>query len=273
MLVLLAGCGGSHPPIGAPGAVLQSRTIETHTAGKTYSTGLHHHQVFRFSGTEQTFVVPQRVTHVRIKASGAGGAGYGANFSGNGGYLAATIPVMPGETLYVFVGGVDGFNGGGASDVRQGGDSLESRVVVAAGGGGAGGGSDRFGGSGGAGGGVTGGNGTAGDSIKHYGDGGGGGQGGSQNAGGGGGNGDSGKGCKAAPDGSVGALGSGGAGGNSTCDGTGAGGGGGGYYGGGGGGGGSSYVESDAAHVIDEAGDGASGMDGQIIISWNKHDL
>ena len=85
---------------------------------------------------------------------------FGSGPSALGGLVKATIPVTPGETLAVFVGGAgipegNGYNGGGAngnsgtcsgsgcggggggaSDVRQSGDSLKSRVVVAGGGGG-----------------------------------------------------------------------------------------------------------------------------------------
>ncbi|MCW5853849.1 MAG: hypothetical protein KIT87_27525, partial [Anaerolineae bacterium] len=144
-------------------------------------------QVFDYTGAEQIFIVPARVTSVTITALGAQG---GASFSipgGLGGETVATISVTPGQTLYVYVGGIGGtgsfagggtggFNGGasggstiaggpggggggGASDVRQGGNTLANRVVVAGGGGGAGGG---LGGAGGAGGGTTGGMGAAG---------------------------------------------------------------------------------------------------------------
>ncbi len=94
--------------------------------------------------------------------------------------MTATLTVVPGEILNVFVGGqggagaaggLGGFNGGGAggtgtsffggggggaSDIRRGGIALSNRVVVAGGGGGG-----AFTGVGGAGGGTTGGAGTA----------------------------------------------------------------------------------------------------------------
>jgi hypothetical protein len=59
---------------------------------------------------------------------------------GLGGHAGATVPVTPGEMLRVRVGGNRGFNsgndhGGGATDVRRGGDTLTSRIVVAGGGG------------------------------------------------------------------------------------------------------------------------------------------
>src|SRR5208283_3929205 len=81
----------------------------------------------------QNYIVPFGVTQATIVAAGAQGA------NTDGGSVTATIPVTPGESLAVYVGGanvgaVGGFNGGGssggggcngggggASDVRQGG--------------------------------------------------------------------------------------------------------------------------------------------------------
>jgi len=139
---------------------------------------------FAYTGGEQQWVVPAGVTSVRIAATGArGGTGSPSFAGGTGARAVASVPVTPGQVLYVEVGGqgvngvrgsnavvAGGFNGGGsapqssnyfgggggggASDVRlvprlQGGASLPSRLVVAAGGGGGGGGDD--GGTGGAG--------------------------------------------------------------------------------------------------------------------------
>ena len=181
---LLAGCGGSQPPLGAPGAMPQN-------------TAAHGSKTFNYFGSEQHFKVPRGVTQLTVTARGASGP-YGATGSyctvigGLGGVVKATIPVTPGETLAVFVGGEGtigavcgsqygngngGFNGGGdggragynyygdggggASDVREGGSALSDRVLVAGGGGGqgaryqggaAGAGGGRRGGAGGSGG-------------------------------------------------------------------------------------------------------------------------
>ncbi len=128
---MLAGCGGSQPPIGTPGAA-DARSEK-------------HSQTFSFTGSEQTFKVPAGVTHLTITARGASGArGYGFLFAtpppgGLGGIVIATISVTPRERLAIFVGGggrAGGFNGGGAvADVR--GDLMaaarvEGRVVVLA---------------------------------------------------------------------------------------------------------------------------------------------
>lgn len=121
-------------------------------------------QTFGYTGGSQTFVVPPLVSFVSIEcwgAEGTAGGGTVPGAGGKGGRIKVRLPVTPGETLTVRVGGKPttssaGFNGGGASstststrrggggggatDVRQGGTDLASRVVVAGGGGGGGGG-------------------------------------------------------------------------------------------------------------------------------------
>ncbi len=123
-------------------------------------------RTFAFTGSEQTYHVPAGIHSVRVKAIGAPGGDKA--FDGAGGYgakLVADLVVVPGQTLYVEVGGdgdgatlpTSGWNGGGvttatdnlagygggASDVRlkprASATTLNSRVVVAGGGGGAGG--------------------------------------------------------------------------------------------------------------------------------------
>ena len=264
---MLAGCGGSQPLIGAPGGMPNA----SYPAPRNK-----HSQTFSFTGDKQQFQVPAGVRQVTVVASGASGP-YGATSSyctvvgGLGGVVKATIPVTPGETLAVFVGGEGtigaacgsqhgdgsgGFNGGGdggrsgygyigdggggASDVRERGSALSDRILVAGGGGG---GARYHGGTAGAGGGRRGGAGGMGSGPGPVG---GGGSGGTQKRGG--------RGGKASPyygppeaghpghHGSLCAGGEGGEGGMSLSgygtSGGGGGGGGGGYYGGGGGGGG-----------------------------------
>lgn len=254
---LFAGCGGLQPPIGATGVM----TLR----GDSFP----HHKTFRYTGNEQSFVVPKSVTSLDVVARGGAGGGsvYYTSRSGRGGRVHAVLPVRPGEKLFIFVGGsggydsfqrIGGFNGGGnpgrccegafggggASDVRRGGIRINDRILVAAGGGGEGG-FECCGGAGGVGGGLSGGDG--GNALYGYGDGGGGGgQGGTQYSGGSGGKiwkGYS-KRYGRAHHGLPGRKGSGGDGGlagfgeGSSSDGGAGGGGGGGFYGGGGGGGG-----------------------------------
>ena len=133
-------------------------------------------ETFTHTGAPQTWIVPEHVASATIDAYGAEGGGSACGDQGGlGGHAVATVSVVPGNTLYVMVGGMGtdfdcnggpshsagGYNGGGdvngpgpsgggASDIRTGLADLGSRLVVAGGGGGLGG----------AGGGLTGGNGT-----------------------------------------------------------------------------------------------------------------
>ena len=240
-------------------------------------------QVYSFTGGAQTFVVPESITLISIDALGAaggsGGDGTGDGSGGRGGQAVGDLAVTPGETLHVYVGGVGtsfaspgsagGFNGGGnlgpvctftgdpagtgggASDIRQGGNTLNDRVLVAAGGGGGGAGGSGNGTRGGDGGGITGstsedGNATGGTQAT-----------GGQNMGFNNPN------CAMGTDGALGVGG--------TGDGNDGGGGGGGYYGGGGGnnngagGGGSSYVGGVSAGGTNG---GQNSGDGLVTISW-----
>lgn len=274
-LALLPGCGSAQLP------------SEQHFA--TTPARLAHHQTFRFTGAQQSFTVPAGVTSVKVVALGAAGEmpSNGAS-SGDGGRVSAVVPVQSLEVLYVYVGGTGsygrrgkgGFNGGakggalglgggGASDVRQGGNELADRIVVAGGGGGG-----SFKALGGAGGGNTGG---SGGSVSGNGGGGGG---GTQTTGGKGGA--PGKMFTKSWRGHRGKNGTLGNGGNHyTFFGIGGGGGGGGYYGGGGGGGGaayygygggggggSSYIEPNAQRGRMWRGWKSATGNGLVVLSW-----
>jgi hypothetical protein len=256
-IALLAGCGQPQLPSGAS---LNEATRVGNTESKT----------FHYTGQGQQFRVPAGVHKITVDAWGAAGAASDTP-GGNGGRVSATIPVTPGEKLFVFVGGTSGFNGGadggtsshypkgclndcagggggGASDIRLDGSALGDRVFVAGGGGGAGGddysyssGSSGAGPLGGGGGRRIGGRGRPAKFGAH------GGGGGTQSKGGHGGaggpgiyHGDEGQ------SGTRGTLADGGAGGYGVPYGyvAGGGGGGGGYYGGGGGGGGGGWPSS-----------------------------
>lgn len=117
-VLLLPGCGGSPPPIGALSETPQQ------LVSQSTEKSLPYHHTFKYSGTEQTFKVPDGVTSITVVARGAAGAGIGeyGNLSGFGGRVYAVIPVTPRERLHIYVGGagVDygprgygGFNGGG----------------------------------------------------------------------------------------------------------------------------------------------------------------
>jgi len=241
------------------------------------SVGGNQSVTFNYSGGMQTWTVPANVTSITVDARGAQGGSYSYGNGGMGGKTVATIPVVPGQTMYVFVGGspgwanmtggyngggqgynwgnwnYNGLAGGGASDVRIGGTALTDRKVVAGGGGGAG--PYYYGycynNHGGPGGNTTGGNGfrCGGYSVSYCG------QGGSQVAGG--------TGASGYP---AGTLGNGGGSGYMG------GGGGGGYYGGGtgyysgGGGGGSNYAIPQATNVAHSQG--VQSGNGQVIITY-----
>ncbi|MBL7809091.1 MAG: HYR domain-containing protein, partial [Saprospiraceae bacterium] len=225
--------------------------------------------IFDYTGAEQTWVVPAGVTSIMVNAIGAKGGDGASTQGGLGGQVTATLAVTPGETLRIYVGGQGntcddispspcqngGFNGGGntnvtcnspgnpqhagtgggASDIRRGGNALTDRILVAAGGGG--GGFASFGppSPGGNGGGLDGEDAPDWSGFVQ-------GMGGSQIAGG-------------APSPQGGTAGSLGQGGNGQASCGGGGGGGGGYYGGGGGwvgggGGGSSSADPGATDVV-----------------------
>jgi hypothetical protein len=284
---LLCGCGTAQPPVNAAGFVA--------------AQALSHHRTFHFTGSGQSFTVPAGVRWITVVALGAAGGG---SAGGHGGRVYAQFPVTPHEHLAIFVGGTTavqsgGYNGGGAglygtdisyggggaSDIREGGKTLQNRILIAGGGGGEGGFDSGGYGAGGKGGGSTAGSGAAGrgTSSRGYTNAGGGGSGGAQNSGGSGGGAGRG-GYQDGYPGVGGELGAGGNGGPGTGE-NGGGGGGGGYYGGGGGGGGgwaygdyigggggggggSSYVESSARKFESWQGWKTADGNGLVVLSW-----
>ena len=192
-----------------------------------------HRKTFVYAGKAQPFTVPSYLIKITVIVIGARGTGAPVTY---GGRVRATIPVTGGKKLVVFVGGqgsgaIGGFNGGGnsctssardcgyggggASDIRQGGDKLSDRIVIAGGGGGQGGNGDgRYhrGGTGGKGGHKIGGLGVNGGGYGSSHGGGSGGSGGTQQRGGSGGSGGTGV-YGTGSSGANGSLGKGGRGG------------------------------------------------------------
>jgi len=297
---------------GICGAVVNfTPPVGTNPCGTTSAT-------FNYTGAMQTWTVPVGVTSISIDAYGAQGAnGIQGNFDGGywstlggvgglGGRSQGSLVVTPGQTINIYVGGQNGWNGGGgtgtgfganggtgggASDIRVGGTNLTDRVLVAAGGGGGGGGAlnqicspgvPSNGGDGSGGGSnIDGGTGTSGGGGPGFGTGG--------YANGTGGPGGSGN--QSGTAGGNGSLGQGGNGGGTTypvppyANGvTGKGGGGGGGYNGGGAGGAAGYNGGCGA----PGGGGAGGSsytggvtggtttasvqssNGQVIITWSS---
>ncbi len=246
--------------------------------------------VFNYTGSAQTWTVPDGITSIDVTLTGAeGGVSYydasRGSHAGRGGKVTATLAVTPGQVLNLYVGGkgqdftnvsgvqaMGGYNGGGnggaygyysaggggASDIRIGGTSLSDRVIVAGGGGANGYG--YYGTQGGHGGGTTGANGEAYSSYGAA-------TGGSQTSGGIGGTYSS---SSSVYQGDAGTLGQGGEGSYYY-----GGGGGGGYYGGGGagylgsGGGGSSFANGTYASSVVHT-QGYQTNNGQIIIAFEQ---
>jgi hypothetical protein len=244
-----------------------------------------------------TWAVPSGVTSIQVVTAGGGGGascpGTPGGYGGNGGVVATTLSVTPGDTLTVEVGGggatctsgYGGGGGGGSSNINAG----SANQLIAGGGGGGGGGAGGVAAPGGNGGGNATASGSAGAGPG---------------AGGGGGAGMGGAGGAAqffiSPNGLAGGNGNGGPGGaggwqgNYLAGGTGAGsgaggeggngdagGGGGGGYGGGGGGGsgpgadaggGGGGSTGPSGAVFSVSGNGATssanGGDGSIIITY-----
>lgn len=208
---------------------------------------------YSYTGAAQTFVAPTNGYYLVELWGASGGNGDLTYLGGKGAYTKGQIYLTAGTDLYVYVGGAGisgctttlcsgGYNGGGKgghssggvyqgsggglTDIRYGGTSINDRIMIAAGGGGGSNYPTYWYGSGGAGGALIGENATygGGSGSSNYP-----GQGGMQTAGG------------LAPNCVAGTFGSGGTRDDSLA------GGGGGYYGGGcgwgaGGGGGSSYI-------------------------------
>jgi hypothetical protein len=102
---------------------------------------------YNYTGGEQTFNAPYKGTY-KIELYGAqGGTASSAVTGGYGSYATGTITIDKNTTLSIYVGGKNGYNGGGsgssiygngggATDVRINGNSTSNRILVAAGGGG-----------------------------------------------------------------------------------------------------------------------------------------
>lgn len=301
-IVNVIGGGGGGGPFTCPGDITQDNDPGICGAVVTYTVdspsgcgGGSAPTTFTYTGAPEVFIVPAGITEITIEnwgASGANGDGSGGGNGGLGGYASGVLSVTPGDVINIFVGGQDGYNGGGmvpasaagngggASDIRIGGVALSDRVLVAAGGGG--GGStgcvaDWMGGNGGIGGaGDAGAKGV--DSPN-----GGGGFGGSLQTGGA-----PGIGCGGFLGGPGGNDGTGGAGQNCCCATVpNGGGGGGGYNVGGGGGGGSAGTTGCSGNDKGGGGGGGGGLsyvggvtngsinnginsgNGMIVISYN----
>ena len=94
---------------------------------------------YSYTGNVQLFIVPSNIHKVQLEVWGSGSTG-----GGYGGYASCFYYCNPGDTLRVYVGGRNNWNGGGFGLLGNGGDgtdirtnaTLNSRIIVAGGGGG-----------------------------------------------------------------------------------------------------------------------------------------
>ena len=138
-------------------------------------------ETFEFTSAEQTYTIPAGTDYVKLEVWGAQGGTYSDSYQGGkGGYSVGYMNVTPGDELMIYVGGqpematpssgthiTGGYNGGGnghtnsydgtttygqggggATDVRVGGNTLYDRVIVAGGGSGSTNGSSGWAGGG-----------------------------------------------------------------------------------------------------------------------------
>lgn len=124
--------------------------------------------LYSFRGAEETYIVPQNVSSLKVKMWGAGGGGGSGKYNlnsgqivdvgkgGAGGFVSGEISVTPGEILTLSIGGGGkssrylGAGGGGYTALYRGAKSPDNVLIVAGGGGGG------ANGAGGAGGGLQG---------------------------------------------------------------------------------------------------------------------
>lgn len=100
---------------------------------------------YGYTGTEQVFRAPYSGIY-QFELYGAQGGRTDSMEGGKGGKVTASVALSKNEEIMIYVGGADGFNGGGtgtlsngggATDIRQGGRETANRILVAGGGGGA----------------------------------------------------------------------------------------------------------------------------------------
>ncbi len=113
---------------------------------------------FNFTGSAQSFTVPNCVNSLHVKAWGGGGSGGGTDTyngagGGGGGFIQCDIPVAPGQVLTIIVGGGGGA-GVGCVTGSGGGPAGWGNGIIDGAAGGNSGGSGCSGGGGGGGGGT-----------------------------------------------------------------------------------------------------------------------
>lgn len=109
------------------------------------ATQMEEYWSFEYTGAEQTFTAPYSGVY-QLEVYGAQGGSTDENAGGKGGGVTASVRLSKNEEIAIFIGGSDGYNGGGrgnvsngggATDIRKNGTNLADRILIAGGGGGA----------------------------------------------------------------------------------------------------------------------------------------
>ena len=92
---------------------------------------------FHYSGTIQSFIVPDGVTTLTVTATGGqGGNGNGSSIGGKGAALTGIVSVLPSHTIDIVVGQAGSNGGGGGGSYIYDHTTSDSLIIVAGGGGG-----------------------------------------------------------------------------------------------------------------------------------------
>lgn len=128
------------------GLVVFNTTIgcpEYANGGVWYAMGAAHGIAnFPYTGSVQTFTIPQCVTSITITATGGAGGGSGLQNGGNGTTVTQVYVVIPGHTLSIVsgnLGTVNDYSGGGGGGSFVWDNASTNFPLIAAGGGGGGG--------------------------------------------------------------------------------------------------------------------------------------
>ena len=94
---------------------INGRTVMSCAGGKGADHVLNLNREFSFTGNVQTFTAEAEGDY-ELEVWGARGSAVsnGFNAAGNGGYASGTVHLNTGDTLYICVGGMNGYNGGGS---------------------------------------------------------------------------------------------------------------------------------------------------------------
>ncbi len=108
------------------------------TTTTIYTATVKTEYIYNYTGSNQTYTVPNGVTSINVELYGAAGQGLSSGREGKGGKVSATLAVTPGDVLNLNVGSIGDFftnTSSGASDIRINSTDLNNRAIVAGAGG------------------------------------------------------------------------------------------------------------------------------------------